>query len=569
MLPPSDGMKQHRLLLLTYLLSVVFCLLSGFQAFSTFRLDGERRARIVKRSLFSVAALAQEQNRNVTEAVHSIALVRVGPPIARTGPVPAATSPLPSHSRSTVGLVKGGESTAGQALLDDHDHDDSEELTETAQDVLLYRQQLEYRLRELQEIEITSDSFGELSEHQLLGYHQRRRPTNEKHSVQFYRRAGKHRTFVHNKVSVHMNGNSGTLVQKKAQEESRSSSSSPEFNNVLSRSSDSANPLPVIIQGKPDVDAEKKSLVDEVLAQRHNYQTLPPSKYNHASPVERVCKATTGKIGEPGNFENALTKAMEERLLRHLFYDDDMEAVFCVVPRLGNSLHSATSHVWDYILQEVADKFQFHNSSYSLKPLGHLAMPEIRDRLRAYYKLAIVQHPVHRLVSLYGELSSHLTDNHTLNKLNSSVPATGDNTTQEQDPSWQGMSPERILTEAGNASGNVTYRSVMQFLAKRGPVLTGDDWMPVTDLCQPCVVQYHFIAKVEELPQSAVHALQAIGIADEVTSPVRSEMTTLANTSVVNHLNSELTVKEFYDVQNAYHLDCQLFSYVAKPPAFL
>eukprot|EP00117_Sycon_ciliatum_P003889 scpid47581/ scgid0188/ Carbohydrate sulfotransferase 14; Dermatan 4-sulfotransferase 1 len=235
----------------------------------------------------------------------------------------------------------------------------------------------------------------------------------------------------------------------------------------------------------------------------------------------------------------------------------------------GNSLHSATSHVWDYILQEVADKFQFHNSSYSLKPLGHLAMPEIRDRLRAYYKLAVVQHPVHRLVSLYGELSSHLTDNHTLNKLNSSVPATGDNTTQEQDPSWQGMSPERILTEAGNASGNVTYRSVMQFLAKRGPVLTGDDWMPVTDLCQPCVVQYHFIAKVEELPQSAVHALQAIGIADEVTSPVRSEMTTLANTSVVNHLNSELTVKEFYDVQNAYHLDCQLFSYVAKPPAFL
>lgn len=112
------GIRQTRLLLVTYLLTAVVSLLFAFQAWATFRFHHVPDDRFVKWSLFSFAELA----------------TRLDKPMS-TLPVFA---PSPQQTRST--LVGDKKSENSESSLHTST---SEELTENTQDILRYRQQLD------------------------------------------------------------------------------------------------------------------------------------------------------------------------------------------------------------------------------------------------------------------------------------------------------------------------------------------------------------------------------------------------------------------------------------------
>ena len=110
-----------------------------------------------------------------------------------------------------------------------------------------------------------------------------------------------------------------------------------------------------------------------------------------------------------------------------------------------------------------------------------------------------------------------------------------------------------------------SYADIARFIATQ-KVDINEHWSPMTELCQPCAVQYDFIGRLEDEPGSSQAILKAIGLPDSVSLPGRDTVHYFhrkVDNDRVQRMNSQLHGNEYAAIKNHYVADFVLFNYTS------
>ncbi|XP_025835799.1 carbohydrate sulfotransferase 11-like, partial [Agrilus planipennis] len=110
---------------------------------------------------------------------------------------------------------------------------------------------------------------------------------------------------------------------------------------------------------------------------------------------------------------------------------------------------------------------------------------------------------------------------------------------------------------------NITFREFAQYLIREGVTneLANEHWMPVNDLCQPCLINYTFIGKYEWFEEDTRTVLDMVG-APYIDFPVSKPNYTRDK---LRFYFQQLSLSEIEDLYNLYKLDFKLFGYDLNP----
>lgn len=111
----------------------------------------------------------------------------------------------------------------------------------------------------------------------------------------------------------------------------------------------------------------------------------------------------------------------------------------------------------------------------------------------------------------------------------------------------------------------VTFREFVQYLLDvRRPVGMDIHWEPVSQLCNPCLLQYNFIGKFESLEEDANFLLQSIGAPTNLTFPGFKDRNPLAartSSAITQKYFSQLNATERQKAFDFYYMDYLMFNY--------
>lgn len=292
------------------------------------------------------------------------------------------------------------------------------------------------------------------------------------------------------------------------------------------------------------------------------------------SEIEKVCKSMDNKDHHRSSIQ-----------AHNLLSSDHLKVIFCPVPK-------AASTSWKHLLIELSQNEEKANTSkvHDYEYLRHLGihrfsdftLDDIKEKLTAYFKLLSVRHPLHRLVSAY--MDKMLTDtwykphlrpyiieryrygienrsmDHYINMFRGSM--TGDIYL----PPFNKGSPHRV-----------TFPEYVKFVAdtfNTMEILPDIHVLPIIQLCQPCTLQYDYIATLESIEEDARYVI------DKLNSETKSVQFGKYNNHRISRLKQKQwkdenklttsTIKEYYSeisddlmtgILEIYKLDMELFGY--------
>eukprot|EP00117_Sycon_ciliatum_P035056 scpid53263/ scgid4691/ Carbohydrate sulfotransferase 14; Dermatan 4-sulfotransferase 1 len=313
--------------------------------------------------------------------------------------------------------------------------------------------------------------------------------------------------------------------------------------------------------------AKDVAVVRGVLDRRKKIQQQPVSRHNYINTVEKRCSLLRRSHADEQDADplQHIKPGRRALLLEHLLYNDDMQVIYCALPKVA-------SHNWRSVLLSLSDNLRHQPTYYQgvykdanarrFKSLAELNnRNEIRMRLRTYFKYMMVRNPANRLVSLYLDKFSSLARK-------SDFRSQFGNRVKQQNKLWKKYNP-RLMTNYTHESGRFSYQEVMRFIASQRPVARNEHWVPMNDLCRPCDIRYDFIGKIEEAPNSSASMMEAIGLPSTVAFPGRDSQVSYHHKAVddkmVQEMNSLLIPAEYMAVHDVYAADYLIFDYKRSP----
>ena len=114
----------------------------------------------------------------------------------------------------------------------------------------------------------------------------------------------------------------------------------------------------------------------------------------------------------------------------------------------------------------------------------------------------------------------------------------------------------------------VKFKEFLQYLVDRGRDAANKHWKNIHDLCNPCLVQYDFVAKLETIEQDSQCILNRLSNKTTVEFPDRT-----SGPNTETHHNSTELLRKYYstvsedvidEIRKVYSMDFKLFGYKSK-----
>ena len=188
------------------------------------------------------------------------------------------------------------------------------------------------------------------------------------------------------------------------------------------------------------------------------------------------------------------------------------------------------------------------------KRLSEFSAPEISYRTANYMKFTFVRHPFERLLSAYRN-KFQLNDSDSVGYFRDRY---GKHIVQTYR-----SHPSNESLERGD---DVTFQEFVQYIidpkTTEGAVYN-EHWTPMSELCQPCKIDYDIVGKYETLNDDAWLVLDRANLSRLVQFP-QSE-TVLATGKLVDHYLQNLTDRQLFSLYRVYESDFKLFDFQFEP----
>ncbi|KAM9826618.1 carbohydrate sulfotransferase 8 isoform 3-T3 [Syngnathus typhle] len=256
-------------------------------------------------------------------------------------------------------------------------------------------------------------------------------------------------------------------------------------------------------------------------------------------------------------YKSNVSKTITQDQVKNIFVEDKHKVLYCQVPKAGCSNWKRTLMVLAGVTSDphsiTHDTAHFGNF---LKTLNSFDRQGIMRRLNSYTKVMFVREPFERVVSAYRDKFENPNDYYH--------KGFGRPIISKYRPN---------ATRSALASGNgVTFQEFVQYLLDvHRPVGIDIHWEPANQLCNPCLIDYDFIGKFENMEEEADLLLRLVGAPRNLTLPkfkdrnTSDERTSLKLTQKYFERIGAVERQRVYDF---YYMDYLMFNY-SKPDQVL
>ncbi|XP_048385397.1 carbohydrate sulfotransferase 9-like [Stegostoma tigrinum] len=241
------------------------------------------------------------------------------------------------------------------------------------------------------------------------------------------------------------------------------------------------------------------------------------------------------------------------RLVSRLYVEDKHRLLYCEVPKAGCSNWKRVLMVLNGLASSPHNiSHQFVHYGTHLRRLDSYSLRKAYELLGSFTKVLFVRDPMERLVSAFRDKFEHpnvyyhpVFGRAILRKYRANASA------------------EALGTGAG-----VTFGEFVQYLLDpQKPVGMDIHWEPISQLCSPCLIDYDFIGKFEDLEKDANYFLKLIGAPLDLQFPSfkdRHSTDERTTPAVVKHYLLQIPPSQRQQIYNLYYLDYLMFNY-SKP----
>ncbi|XP_068175074.1 carbohydrate sulfotransferase 14 [Antennarius striatus] len=255
----------------------------------------------------------------------------------------------------------------------------------------------------------------------------------------------------------------------------------------------------------------------------------------------RTIRTMCSQKNMPHNI-NSLSPQQRRILLQHILVDDQYHFLYCYVPKVACSNWKKVLKVLNGALENVNVNVKMNHVA-DLKFLSSLKPEEINFRLKHYFKFMFVRDPMERLLSAYknkfGEIASY-----------------------QHKYGVEIVKRYRDVAKDAHIKGDdVTFAEFIQYLVDEDVDHMNEHWMPMYNLCQPCVVNYDFIGSHDRIEEDSEFVLQHVGAPSYVHFPVRQTWYKPVTTETLYYYVCSLPQTLLTELLPKYILDFSFFAY--------
>ncbi|XP_041658993.1 carbohydrate sulfotransferase 8-like [Cheilinus undulatus] len=242
----------------------------------------------------------------------------------------------------------------------------------------------------------------------------------------------------------------------------------------------------------------------------------------------------------------AMKQQVSEHHMANLFVEDLFRLLYCEVFHAGRSN-------WKRVLMVLSGKAasainipqEEVHANVNLRRLKENSAMGIKQRLKFYTKILFVREPFQRLVSGFRDEFE-----------NSNKPFHGE--------------PEPHISRVRTLKTGATFREFVQcLLDPQCPEHDNPHWAPISQLCHPCLLQYHFIGKLENATNEGNFLLRHIGAPANVSYPDykdRRPWGERTSSAIMEKYFYQLNAAERQGIYDLYRMDYLMFGYPKPLP---
>ena len=239
-----------------------------------------------------------------------------------------------------------------------------------------------------------------------------------------------------------------------------------------------------------------------------------------------------------------LSVAMLDLTSHWMLVDDKRKALYCTISKGGSTtmkylLLNATGLQWE-------TGMKVHNrvllKQRGLRYLETYPAHEAAQKLKTYYKYMVARDPFDRLVSTHRDKFLQKDERCYRNRIGGEIKRL--------------FRPRRA-----NMTKDVLFSEFVKYVASLSNPLTFDrHWVPQYFVCDPCTIEYDYIAKVESLERDAQAIFNTLDIPWNDTASKNSHGQGKNGSSLAEQY-AATSDDDLRKLSEIYRLDMELFGY--------
>lgn len=252
-------------------------------------------------------------------------------------------------------------------------------------------------------------------------------------------------------------------------------------------------------------------------------------------------------------YKSSISRTITHHHVKHLYVEDKYKLLYCQVPKAGCSNWKRTLMVLAGQAPNAQSiKHDTVHYGHHLKTLDSFDRQGIMHRLETYTKVLFVREPLERIVSAYRDKFEN-PNNYYHSLFGKPIISK-----YRVNPSWAAL----------KTGSGVTFKEFVQYLLDvHRPVGMDIHWEQVNQLCNPCLIDYDFIGKFENMDEESNFVLRLSGAPPNITLPSfkdRNPSDTRTSMQITQKYFSQVSMLERQRVYDFYYMDYLMFNY-SKP----
>ncbi|XP_061879390.1 carbohydrate sulfotransferase 8-like [Entelurus aequoreus] len=252
-------------------------------------------------------------------------------------------------------------------------------------------------------------------------------------------------------------------------------------------------------------------------------------------------------------YKSSISRTITRHHVKNIYVEDKYKLLYCQVPKAGCSNWKRTLMV---LAGQASDARSINHDAVHygnhLKTLDSFDRQGITRRLGTYTKVLFVREPLERMVSAYRDKFEN-PNNYYHSLFGKPII------------SKYRVNASRAALDSGNG---VTFQEFVHYLLDvHRPVGMDIHWEAANQLCNPCLIDYDFIGKFENMDDESNLLLRLAGAPGNLTLPSfkdRNPADKRTSSQITQKYFAQVGALERQRVYDFYYMDYLMFNY-SKP----